>query len=486
MQKVDLNMIGDDGGLAETGRNVEALIQKEIRQTLLWEYRVPGKEAIFSTPITATFSGGRKVVIYQGWDWFLYVHDALTGELIWRKAFDGENYGRAQAQDVNGDGRVEIFGASHDGKIYCLDEDGAVLWSQSNLYVREGTGAVTSATAWSLRDTSKNWVANSFIRGRQGENASIEIVSGTGAGQVREISGTDPQTLWLFEAWDVVPDATSRYKVVPRYVSDVYFQHAGQLVKEGATWFLYTTGFDNQCRKTNAATGELIWRFSALENSEPYPVVTDIDQDGNIECLFLSIDRHVYCLNGVDGTVKWKRELPGGNDCFASHGDIDNDGVIEYVVNSRSGSCFILDGRTGAIKHQSTEVASWVSSEINGRPTLYDIDGDGYMEIVFGTYLGFVYCLNHRAETLWRFNQGATLRGSTNIIDINGDGAPEILAPDMVGTIAVLNRSGVEIGQVHGKGAVEGTPLIEDLDGDGKLEMVYTTTHGYVRVIRFD
>lgn len=284
----------------------------------------------------------------------------------------------------------------------------------------------------------------------------------------------------------MVPDATSRYKVVPKYVSDVYFQHAGQLVKEGPTWYLYTTGFDNQCRKTNAVTGALVWRFSALENSEPYPVVTDIDQDGNLECLFLSIDRHVYCLNASDGTVKWKRELPGGNDCFASYGDVDNDGVIEYVVNSRSGSCFILDGRTGAIKHQSTEVASWVSSEINGRPTLYDIDGDGYLEIVFGTYLGFVYCLNHRAETLWRFNQGATLRGSTNIIDINGDGLPEILAPDMVGTIAVLNKSGVEIGQIHGKGAVEGTPLIEDLDGDGKLEMVYTTTHGYVRVIRFD
>lgn len=455
---------------------------KTIGHEVLWEVKT-GEEPIYSTPIFAVFSSGKRVVIYQSWDWYIYVREVETGALVWRYLFGAPNYGRAQAADVNGDGKVEVFGASHDGHVYCLDEQGHRLWFHSNLYYREGSGHVTSASDWGITDATKDWVANSFLR-MDGNHADLVITSGKGEGQRRKISSAEKDAIWLEKAFATVPDATSTYEIRPFHESDVYYQHAGQLVEEPDGWYLYTTCFDNQCVKLKADTGELMWKFSSLEQNEPFPTVVDIDGDGNLECIFNSIDEHVYCLDAKTGALKWKNELGFGIDCFGSHADMDNDGVFEYIINGRGGRTLYLDGVTGEAKYKSTDWSVWATSETNSRATVFDYDPDN-KAVVFGGLAGFVYCLDGRANTLWRTYLAANMRASTTILDIDLDGEDEILVPDMMGTLTILNKHGKEIGQVHIKGGIEGTPLDGDLDGDGKIEVFLTSLDGYAKMVRF-
>ncbi|TWT07064.1 PQQ-binding-like beta-propeller repeat protein [Planococcus sp. CPCC 101016] len=453
-----------------------------VEHEMLWEVKT-GDEPIYSTPVFAVFSNGKRVVIYQSWDWYIYVREVETGELVWRYLFGESNYGRPQAADVNGDGRIEVFGASHDGHVYCLNEEGERVWFHSNLYAREGGGKVTWANEWGIADSTKSWVENSFMR-VDGDHANLVITSGKGKGQVRKISGVETDTVWIEEEFTIWPDETSTYEIQPFHESDTYYQHAGQLMEEPDGWYLYTTSFDNQCVKLKADTGELMWRFSALEQNEPFPTIVDIDGDGKLECLFNSIDEYVYCLDAETGKLKWKNNVGFGVDCFGSCADMDGDGVSEYIINGRGGRTLYLDGVTGETKYKSTDWSVWATSETNSRATVFDYEPDK-KAVVFGGLAGFVYCLDGQANTIWRTHLVANMRGSTTILDINSDGEHEILVPDMMGTLTILNKHGKEIGQVNMKGGIEGTPLVGDLDGDGKIEVFLTSLDGYASMFRF-
>jgi hypothetical protein len=87
-------------------------------------------------------------------------------------------------------------------RILCLGEG-------ASDYVDEGTatgGAVTSATATSLTDSSARFPAN--LAG-----APVSIVSGTGRGQQRIVGDNTAITLDVVEPWHVIPDATSTYRI---------------------------------------------------------------------------------------------------------------------------------------------------------------------------------------------------------------------------------------------------------------------------------
>jgi hypothetical protein len=74
----------------------------------------------------------------------------------------------------------------------------------------ENLGTVASATSNSISDPSNNINVNPFGTGLP-ENYGVAIVSGTGAGQTRELVAYANGTLQVDHAWDVIPDSTSHY-----------------------------------------------------------------------------------------------------------------------------------------------------------------------------------------------------------------------------------------------------------------------------------
>lgn len=69
------------------------------------------------------------------------------------------------------------------------------------------TGTVTSATTTTISDTGKTWTSDEF-----NDDYLVYIKSGTGSGQVREITDTTTTTLTV-SSWTTNPDSTSKYEI---------------------------------------------------------------------------------------------------------------------------------------------------------------------------------------------------------------------------------------------------------------------------------
>ncbi|MAG55299.1 MAG: hypothetical protein CMJ83_03325 [Planctomycetes bacterium] len=144
-------------------------------------------------------------------------------------------------------------------------------------------------------------------------------------------------------------------------------------------------------------------------------------------------------------------------------------------------------------RHPAPKVA-WktpISSPSFGGAAVADIDGDGRLEIAFGTYFGddSVRVLNGEDGTeYWRYDAGnACLDASLRFCDLDGDGKLELVVPvsNQGHVIAFDARSGDERWR-YSTQPVECTdtpPTIQDVDGDGKLDVVYGTFKGRLHVI---
>jgi hypothetical protein len=73
-------------------------------------------------------------------------------------------------------------------------------------YVPLASGTATSATATTLVNNTKTWATGQWV------NSQVRIVSGTGAGQLRDITANDATSITV-ATWTTTPDATSVYQI---------------------------------------------------------------------------------------------------------------------------------------------------------------------------------------------------------------------------------------------------------------------------------
>jgi len=118
-------------------------------------------------------------------------------------------------------------------------------------------------------------------------------------------------------------------------------------------------------------------------------------------------------------------------------------------------------------------------------PTLVDVNGDGLLEIVVGTSVGFLYVLNaNNGEALpnWPIQMG-DIQGQVAVADINGDGVVEIVAADARGNVAAFNPNGKELWERHLGSKITAGATFADVDGDGNIEVLLGSNNGHVHVL---
>ncbi len=132
---------------------------------------------------------------------------------------------------------------------------------------------------------------------------------------------------------------------------------------------------------------------------------------------------------------------------------------------------------------QEPERLVWIhelQSPCYGSGSCADIDGDGKLEIVFGTYFNDeqLYALNAEDGSLaWTFpSDGGPFDASLALCDLQGDARPEILAADSAtGKLFCLDGAGQQLWSFQLPSGTDSPPAIADLDADGVLEIVIGT-----------
>jgi hypothetical protein len=253
--------------------------------------------------------------------------------------------------------------------------------------------------------------------------------------------------------------------------------------------------------------GIKLWSTSIGTACETYPVIQDLDGDGDIEVIV-----NEYILDGATGSVKHILAITGGNNWGAPvAADMDGDGVMEVILENRvydNKGAFLWqcgDGGTGTFPHpvnidaddnaellvaapnkmtlcDDTGTVLWTRphSSYGSAIAVADFDGDGEQEFAFANY-GNLTLIENDGTELWStsISDYSGLAGCTSW-DIDLDGVPEVVYADENDILVLHGATGTVVlrESSHGSVTLAETPAVADVDGDGHGELLYGSNSG--------
>jgi hypothetical protein len=190
--------------------------------------------------------------------------------------------------------------------------------------------------------------------------------------------------------------------------------------------------------------------------------------------------RSVIAWHAEDFSVMWDRRDLGG--AFSSHCpilvDVNKDGILDVVVENQRGGIYILNALTGATIRGSSNVAF----PAHYQPSVYDIDGDGNLEIIGAD--GHHTTISNIEVRVWDlvewkvdaiFYPGQCVY-PPQLGDVTGDGLMDIIACNFTGIFIYSYDSTKKtydlVDQITGLSPELNFAVVQDIDKDGLNEIV--------------
>ncbi len=310
--------------------------------------------------------------------------------------------------DVDKDSNLDIIAATNN-RIIPYDSRVA-----PNLYIWESNGS--SVPGWPNADEKDTAIIGQIAVGDLNGDTYPDIVTGRDYNRLFAFNrlGGNINNYWPHYVWypydagnwyedqiefprsspalaDLNQDGNLEY-IVPGHRREAlppysYTNPALLIYNTNATRF---TGWE-----TPAQGYSLSWVSNTTRMIEA-PVIADLNGDGKPEIIIATQDGYVRAYNAEKQKL-WEYNYYQGRQVHASEvvvGDVDGDGKFEIIFGT-----FWLDlvtrGNVGVyvLNHDGTENAKLLltSVGISNTPSLGDLDGDGYIEIVAATYDGRLY-----------------------------------------------------------------------------------------------
>jgi len=256
------------------------------------------------------------------------------------------------------------------------------------------------------------------------------------------------------------------------------------------------------------------WTFDHdAVNDSSAPTIGDLDGDEIDEIIFGTLDGEVIALR-ADGTVMWTADtkIAGQTNPSAVGSsplvvDIDNNGDMEIFVGvgtlhrpNQQGGIVALDHLGNRIwSHQGFDTFNmWTDGGPDGytegvysSPAAGDVDGDGFLDIVFGGWDHRIWALNRHGAPIsgFPFIHYDTTWGSPSLFDVDDDGREEIfiggdasIGPGLPGAtleggrFRVLDWNNGVVSErypaIERQDIFQSSSVIGDIDDDGRMDVI--------------
>ncbi len=417
------------------------------------------------------------------------------GEMVGFPAgFDGETSGPLAVGDIDGNGRPEIVLSSnqvwawhHDGREVRDGDAQALTLGQ---FTDFAAGALLELSAVTMADLD-GVAGQEFIACQRNQGSKVHVFRADGSalpGWPRPLNTASGTTInWAAPAVGDI-DGDGLPEIVVNTVN-------------GMVWAWNADGTEVRDGDANPATQGIFYVRAGAggEWSRSGPTLVDLDGDDRRDIVFgtkndaTGIRRLMALRHDGTNVPGFPRTVSGAVDCDIAAGDLDGDGQVELVLFDNWRYLY-------AVRANGTDYPGfprlmpyaasnqWVTS-----PALADLDGDGWLEIVYtpnatGLSSKLVVVSTKTSDGTsgqvrpgWPVDLPGSSEASPVVGDLDGDGTPEIVQGIGGGDVGapynlyVYHADGQPMSgfPVTLTGPVRTSPVITDLDLDGDVDLVY-------------
>lgn len=255
------------------------------------------------------------------------------------------------------------------------------------------------------------------------------------------------------------------------------------------------------------------------------PAVADLDGDGDRDLLVgviggaydptLTARENLYYLEQTtpgDYAIRTRafiEQLDVGSESSPALGDLDGDGDLDLIIGNKiepgtSGGALYFYRNVGTARSPSFQAAGRiaVAPAYHYAPALADLDGDGKLDLILGTWQDAVqfYRGDGTAEqphftladsALVRLTRGS--HATPFLVDLDGDGDFDLVVGEGSGSVNYYRNDGTRTAPrftlvsdewMGIKAGHRSVPRLVDLDGDGRLDLVIGTESGRPLILR--